>query len=89
MTDSERTEKRAISMYPSDWHKVDESDEYDAGTSASLRRIVREWYAFRPVIERAKLARHVERLAYDPDAPAPGFRQDAHGVYVVEAEEAT
>jgi len=41
-----RVEPRNISMYPSDWRIVDDSDTGDAGTSAALRRIVREWKKF-------------------------------------------
>ena len=39
----EYTEAGNVSLYPSDWAIVDEVDTYDAGRSATLRRIIREW----------------------------------------------
>jgi len=37
-------EAKNVSMYPRDWTIVTEADLSDAGISATLRRIVREWY---------------------------------------------
>ena len=37
------TEAGNVSLYPSDWAIVDEADTYDAGRSATIRRIIREW----------------------------------------------
>jgi len=34
---------RGVSLYPSDWAIVDDADTYDAGRSATLRKIIREW----------------------------------------------
>ena len=45
-------ENRNVSMYPSDWQIVEDADIGDAGVSASLRRIVREWYAAQERAER-------------------------------------
>ena len=39
----ERTEAGNVSLYPADWAIVDGADTNDAGRSATLRRIIREW----------------------------------------------
>lgn len=40
---TQKVEPRNVSLYPSDWKIIDSADTNDAGTSATLRRIVREW----------------------------------------------
>ena len=40
---AQKVEPRNVSLYPSDWKIIDGADANDAGTSATLRRIVREW----------------------------------------------
>lgn len=39
-----KTERRAVTLYPSDWQIIEEADTASAGVSATLRRIVREWH---------------------------------------------
>ena len=39
----ERVEPGNVSLYPSDWEIIDAADTGDAGRSATLRRIIREW----------------------------------------------
>ena len=41
---------RNVSMYPQDWDIVDDADEFDVGTSATLRKIVRQWNEWQPII---------------------------------------
>lgn len=41
----ERVEAGNVSLYPGDWAIIDAADTGDAGRSATLRRIVREWAA--------------------------------------------
>lgn len=63
-----RTEPRTVSLYPGDWEIVDSADIGDAGTSATLRRIVREWSI--RVAPKAELHRVLIDLIA-PDTPAP------------------
>lgn len=74
-------EARNVSMYPRDWNIVDSADKSDAGTSATLRKIVREWHEF---------TRHLVQAAphtfYDRDATDPRFVQNPDGVQVVVEE---
>ena len=53
-------EGRNVSMYPSDWAVVESADKFDAGISATLRMIVREW---------ATMAALKRRTLTDPRAP--------------------
>jgi len=43
MVNNERVEARNVSMYAADWKIVETADKSNAGISATLRRIVREW----------------------------------------------
>jgi len=43
----ERTEAGNVSLYPDDWAIIDQADTNDAGRSATLRLIVREWNDWR------------------------------------------
>jgi len=49
MTDSliERPKPIAFTLYDADVTIIDEADVYDAGRSATLRRIIREWYVMK------------------------------------------
>lgn len=42
----EKVEQRAVTLYPSDWATVEAADNADAGVSATLRRIIREWQEY-------------------------------------------
>jgi len=46
----ERTEARNVSMYPVDWAIVDAQDINSAGTSATLRTIVRQWNEWKDIM---------------------------------------
>ena len=72
----ELTEIRAVSMYPSDWTIVTDADTGDAGVSATLRRIVREWHNW----YRAAPPRRADRLVDPPAEYIVDTRQiDAEG----------
>jgi len=43
MVESEKAQAIAVTLYPQDIKIVDDADTYDAGRSATLRRIIREW----------------------------------------------
>lgn len=47
MASQEKVIPRTVSMYEEDWQIVEEADRYGGGTSATLRRIVREWDQYR------------------------------------------
>jgi len=42
-----------ISMYDRDWAIVDSADQFDAGRSATLRKIVRQWAEWRKQFQPA------------------------------------
>lgn len=44
---AERVEPQNVSLYPTDWQIVDSADVGQAGRSATLRRIIREWATMR------------------------------------------
>ena len=43
MVESEKAQAIAVTLYPQDIKIVDGADTNDAGRSATLRRIIREW----------------------------------------------
>jgi len=47
MVESEKAQAIAVTLYPQDIKIVDGADTYDAGRSATLRRIIREWNDWR------------------------------------------
>ena len=53
-----------ISMYDSDWAIVDDADQFDAGRSATLRKIVRQWSEWRAMFTRPPHPLTDERSPY-------------------------
>lgn len=55
MNESERTQPIAVTLYLQDLDIIDQADTNDAGRSATLRRIIREWDKMRQPVRARTL----------------------------------